>query len=47
MGWGRKVNKYRSVTGNDFLAFRYELAYNIIDLFENDVKYSAFQPISA
>jgi hypothetical protein len=37
----------RSVTGSDFLAFRYELAYNIINLCENEAKYSAFQPISA
>jgi hypothetical protein len=37
----------RSVTGNDFLAFRYELAYNVINLCENEAKYSAFQPISA
>jgi hypothetical protein len=37
----------RSVTGNDFLAFRHELAYNVINLFENEAKYSAFQPISA
>jgi hypothetical protein len=37
----------RSVTGSDFLAFRYELAYNGVNLFENEAKYSAFQPISA
>ena len=37
----------RSVTGNDFLAFRYELAYNGLNLCENEAKYSAFQPISA
>jgi hypothetical protein len=37
----------RSVTGNDFLAFRYELAYNVINLCETEAKYSAFQPISA
>ena len=37
----------RSVTGSDFLAFRYELAYNVLNLYENEAKYSAFQPISA
>jgi hypothetical protein len=37
----------RSVTGSDFLAFWYELAYNGINLCENEAKYSAFQPISA
>jgi len=37
----------RSVTGSDLLAFEYELAYNDINLCENEAKYSAFQPISA
>ena len=37
----------RSVMGSDLLAFRYELAYNSINLCENEAKYSAFQPISA
>jgi len=37
----------RSVMGSDFLAFRYELAYNVLSLCENEAKYSAFQPISA
>jgi hypothetical protein len=37
----------RSVMGSDFLAFRYELVYNVLNLCENEAKYSAFQPISA